>query len=219
MKIKILVCSFLSICFILMTVLYGNCQENDVELIKNLTLIEGKMSNINTLATKFVQEKDLALFEQKLEIKGSLYLRKPSSFAWHIDTPLKQRIVLTGETVQQWDEDMNQVQKINLASNPSFSIITDQMRRWVSGSYLSLVDEYEIEIIQISPVKLKFIPFENSMAFKMIKSIVILFQKDEKYIDIIFISETNGDSTKFQFIETSINVKLDPRVWKVKIGD
>ncbi|MCD4781860.1 MAG: outer membrane lipoprotein carrier protein LolA [Candidatus Omnitrophica bacterium] len=197
----------------------GYCQKTDVDLIKNLKLIESKMSNINTLTTKFVQIKDLSLFKQKLEIKGSLYLKKPSSFAWHIDVPLKQRIILEKNIVKQWDEDTNQVQKINLDKNPSFSIMTDQMKRWVSGSYLSLVDEYEIEIVQSSPIRLKFTPLENSMAFKMIKSIVILFQEDETYIESIVISETNGDSTKFQFLETSLNVALDPQAWKIKPSD
>ncbi|MDP8266451.1 MAG: outer membrane lipoprotein carrier protein LolA [Candidatus Aceula meridiana] len=216
LKIRVLI---LTILFIFISALDGICEESNSTLIKDLKSIEEKMSNITTLSTQFIEEKNLALFDQKLLIKGSLYLQKPSSFAWHISSPLKQRIILTGDVVAQWDEDTNQVQKINLASNPSFNVITNQMKRWVSGSYLSLIDEYKIEIMQSSPMKLKFVPFENSMAFKMIKRIVILFQEDEKYIDTIDILETNGDSTKFQFLETSLNVNLDPRVWKVKTSD
>ncbi len=208
------------ICLILGFVLFpggaGFCQNHDSELIENLRRIENKMSNINTLATKFVQEKNLALFDQVIEIKGSLYLKKPSSFAWHIESPLRQRIILNDTMMKQWDEDTNQIQKINLANNPSFSVVTEQMKRWVSGSYLALVGEYKIEILQFSPLKLKFTPNQDSMAFKMIDSIDILFQDDEKYIDTINIFETNLDSTKLQFLETSLNEVLDSSVWKVR---
>ncbi len=216
LKIRVLI---LVILFSLASALDGVCEEANSNLIKELKLIEEKMSNITTLSTQFIEEKNLALFDQKLLIKGSLYLQKPSSFAWHISSPLKQRIILRGNVVVQWDEDTNQVQKIDLTSNPSFNVITDQMKRWVSGSYLSLVDEYKIEIMQSSPIKLKFTPFENTVVFKVIKSIMILFQKDEKYIDTIDILETSGDSTKFQFLETSLNLKLDSQVWKVKTSD
>jgi outer membrane lipoprotein carrier protein len=211
--------SILMFCLILLNPFSGDCRENNDDLIKKLMQIEEKMSTIETLETQFVQTKDLSLFAQTIEIKGSLYLKKPSSFAWHIDVPLKQRIVLEDNMVTQWDEDTNQVQKINLARNPSFSIITDQMKRWVSGSYLSLVDEYAIDIIQESPMKLRFTPLEKSMAFKMIKSIEILFQEDEKYIKAIDISETNGDSTKFKFFATDLNRKLKTQVWKVRPND
>jgi len=200
-------------------VLSGICKEANSNLINDLRIIEEKMSSITTLSTQFIEEKNLSLFGQKLTIKGYLFLRNPSSFAWHISSPLRQRIILKDNVVMQWDEDTNQIQKINLTSNPSFNIIANQMKRWVSGSYLSLIDEYDIEVIQSSPMKLKFIPFKNSMAFKMIKNIVILFQKNEKYIDTIDILETNGDSTKFHFLETLINIKLDPQVWKVKASD
>ncbi len=45
----------------------GVCQENSETLVESLKLLESKMANIDTLATKFVQEKDLALFKQKIE--------------------------------------------------------------------------------------------------------------------------------------------------------
>lgn len=195
------------------------CQEKNADLIKSLKLIESKMADINTLSSKFVQEKNLALFKQKIEIKGALYLKKPSSFVWHIDSPLKQRIVLENNIFKQWDEDTNQVQKMNLSKNPSFSVITDQMQRWVSGSYLSMMDEYQIEILQTAPIGLKFTPLENSMSFKMIQNIEIFFQVDETYIDTINILETNGDTTQFKFIETVLNGDLDPGVWKVRASD
>lgn len=216
LKIPILV---LTIFFMFAFVLSGICQESNSDLINDLKLIEEKMSNINTLATQFIEEKNLALFDQKLKIKGCLYLQQPSFFAWHIDFPLKQRIILKGNIVVQWDEDTNQVQKINLSSNPTFNIVMDQMKRWVSGSYLPLVNEYKIEIIQTSPMELKFTPLEDSLAYKMIDSIRILFQDDLKYINTIDIAEANGDSTRFRFFNTSLNTKLDAGVWKVKGGE
>ncbi|MCK4917862.1 MAG: outer membrane lipoprotein carrier protein LolA [Candidatus Omnitrophica bacterium] len=216
LKIRILVLISL---FMFSFVMNGICLDNNSDLINNLKLIEDKMSDINTLATQFIQEKNLALFNQKIEITGFLYLQKPSSFAWHINTPLEQRIILKSNNVVQWDEDTNQVQKINLSSNPTFNIVMDQMKRWISGAYLSLVDEYIVEFKKSEFMELKFFPKDGTMAYKLIKNINIVFQEDEKYIESITINERNGDSTSFIFFETQINIVLDPIVWEVNPRD
>ncbi|MCK5617295.1 outer membrane lipoprotein carrier protein LolA, partial [Candidatus Pacearchaeota archaeon] len=162
-----------------------------------LTSLERKMSKIDTIQTKFVQTKDLALFNQIIEIKGSLFLKKPHMFAWHIDSPLKQIILLEDNRIKQWDEDTNKVQTFSLSENPSFNIAIEQMSRWISGEYLLLTDEYVIEILKKKPIQLKFTPLENAMAHSFIDSITILFQDDEKYIKEIMIQESSGDTTSF----------------------
>jgi len=184
-----------------------------------LISIEDKMSDVSTIQTKFVQKKDLALFNQQIVIKGSLYLEKPSVIAWHIDSPLKQTIILNNTIIKQWDEDTNKVQKISLAKDTSFSVAAEQIKVWVCGSYLSLADEYDIQIIQIEPIGIKFTPLEDSMANSIINSITVIFQKDVKYIEEIIIKEKNGDTMSLAFFDTLINIDIDPSVWKVNSDD
>jgi len=197
----------------------GMNEEISKDVSEFLMSIENKMSNVKTVQTKFVQKKDLALFSQQIVIKGSLFLRKPSMFAWHIDSPLRQTIVLKDKIIKQWDEDTNKVQRISLSKSPSFSMATEQMNIWVSGSYSSLADEYDIEIIQVEPMQIKFIPHETTMTHSIIDNITVLFQEDEKYIKEIIIKERNGDAMSLAFFDTLINVDLDPAVWKVSSHD
>jgi len=48
-----------------------------------LSRLEVKMSDIKTLQTGFVQEKNLAIFDRKIILKGKIFLQKPNLFAWH----------------------------------------------------------------------------------------------------------------------------------------
>lgn len=184
-----------------------------------LMSIENKMSSVKTVQTKFIQTKNLALFNQQIVIEGSLSLKKPSMFAWHIDSPLRQTIILKDKIIKQWDEDTNKIQKNYLSKDPSLSIVTEQMSMWVSGAYVSLTDEYNIEIIQVEPMQIKFTPFQATMTHSIIDNITILFQKDEKYIEEIIIKERNGDAMSLVFFDTFINIDLDPAVWKVNSYD
>ena len=213
-------CELLIVMCILMSfVSPGMSKEISRDVSECLMFIESKMSNVKTVQTKFVQKKDLALFNQQIVIKGELFLRKPSTFAWHIDSPLRQTIVLKDKTIKQWDEDTNEIQRISLSKGSSFSLATEQMNIWVSGSYLSLTDEYNIEIIQVKPIQIKFIPFETTMIHSIIDNITVIFQEDEKYIKEIIIKERDGDATSLEFFDTLINVDLDPAVWKVNSHD
>jgi len=193
------------------------------EIAKNvkecLMSIENKMSGVKTVQTKFIQTKKLALFNQQIVIEGSLSLKKPSMFAWHIDSPLRQAIILKDKIIKQWDEDTNKIQTIYLSKDSSFSIATEQMNVWVSGAYLSLIDEYDIEIIQVDPMQIKFTPFKTTMTYSIIDNITVLFQKDEKYIEEIIIKERDGDAMSLTFFDTVINIDLDPSVWKVNSHD
>lgn len=52
-----------------------------------------KVSDFTTLKAEFVQEKEMALFKDKLVMKGRLYLRKPDRIAWHVDSPVRYSIL------------------------------------------------------------------------------------------------------------------------------
>ena len=98
-----------------------------------------KVSNFSTLKTDFVQEKEMAMFKEKLVMKGRIYLRKPNKVAWHVDSPVRYSVLITDKVIRQWDEDTNKVQEISLAKNPIFQNVLNQLTVWFSGDYSSLL--------------------------------------------------------------------------------
>jgi len=179
-----------------------------------LSRLEKKMSGIKTLKTGFVQEKELAVFKQKVVLKGTVYIEKPARLAWHVYNPVKYVMIMSDDTISQWDEDTGKVQKISLSKNPAFEAAIGQMRVWFSGSYSPLLKDYEISLLREKPVSLKFTPKPATLAGNVIKSVTVDFRKDEQYINRIFIEEKGGDTTSLLFVNTRLNIPVNASVWK-----
>jgi outer membrane lipoprotein-sorting protein len=189
-------------------------QQNDLSALLNT--IGKKVSDFTSLKTNFTQEKEMAMFKEKLVLKGRIYLQKPSKIAWHVDSPVRYSVLITDKLIRQWDEDTNKVQEISLAKNPIFQNVLNQLTVWFSGEYGSLLATNEVRVKQNDPLVLEFIPLEKNISKKVIKSITITFRDDQKYLKQILIREVNGDTTTINFINTLLNVPVDSSSFEVK---
>jgi outer membrane lipoprotein-sorting protein len=189
-------------------------QQNDLSGLLNN--IGKKVSDFTSLKTDFTQEKEMAMFKEKLVLKGRIYLQKPSKIAWHVDSPVRYSVLITDKFIRQWDEDTNKVQEISLAKNPIFQNVLNQLTVWFSGEYGSLLAVNEVRVKQNDPLILEFIPLEKNISRKVIKSITITFRDDQKYLKRIQIREVSGDMTTITFTNTQLNVPLIDGDFEVK---
>lgn len=189
---------------------------DEADIMAMLTRLETRMAEVHSVHAEFVQRKNLAVFDEVLVIRGHIYLKKPGRLAWHVTEPMRYALVITDDTVLNWFEDANEVQKVSLSANPIFKTVIKQMRQWFSGTYTTLVSEYGIEILDRGPIRLKFIPLNNTLAADIIDSVIVAFEQDERYIRRITILEKSGDSSDLMFVNTQLNAPLDDAVWEVK---
>jgi outer membrane lipoprotein-sorting protein len=194
--------------------LYAEVGSQDIDVV--LGNLQEKMSKVLTLQTDFIQEKNLALFKQKLILKGKVFIQKPGMLSWRVFSPMIYSLVINGTTVSQWDEDTNQVQSVSLAKNPSFQVAIEQMQNWFSGAYKSMQDNYNISLLSEHPIELEFIPKDSSLTRNFIKRVVVTFQEDQHYIKKIDVQERNGDSTLLTFINAKLNQEIAAKAWEVK---
>jgi outer membrane lipoprotein-sorting protein len=181
-----------------------------------LARVEGKVSAMRTLRGNFIQEKHLAVLDQPLVLKGTIFMQKPDLFAWHVEEPLRYSMVIQGEVVRQWDEDTERVQEMSLSKNPMFRVAIQQMRDWFSGAYRSMLGEYSVRIVEEDPVSLRFIPLETAFASQVVESVTVVFESDERYVRQIHIVEKGGDSTLLTFVDTLLNTSIAPSAWKLR---
>jgi len=186
------------------------------DLYEVLHRLEDNTSEIRTLKTEFVQEKELAVFKEKIILKGMIFLQKPELFAWHIIEPLSYSMVIKGDILSQWDENTKKIQKISLAKNPAFQVAISQMKDWFSGKYTSMTEDYDIIILKRKPASLKFIPKKNTTVGNVIDSVTVTFRDDERYIHQIYIKEKSSDSTLLTFVNTQLNIPLEAAAWEVQ---
>jgi outer membrane lipoprotein-sorting protein len=218
MKInKIFFISCLFTCFLFLflasTLTAGDEAADITEMLRRLG---ENVSAFKSLKTNFVQEKDLAIFQNKIIMKGRIYLQKPNRMAWHVDEPVKYSVVITDKLIRQWDEDTNRVQEIALSGNPVFQNVLNQLTVWFSGDYISLLKDYNVRILKKSPLSFEFTPKENNVAGKIIKSITIGLREDERYLQQIKILEISGDSTTIIFKDTIFNAPINDQDFEVK---
>jgi outer membrane lipoprotein-sorting protein len=214
----------LLILFLFIPANYCYAEPSGIKIHKNLApdlyevlhRLEDKTSEIRTLKTEFVQEKELDVFKKKIILKGMIFVQKPELFAWHIIEPLSYSMVIKGDILSQWDENTKKTQKISLSKNPAFQVAISQMKDWFSGKYASMTEDYNIIILKRKPVSLKFIPKKNTIVSNVIDIVTVIFRDDERYIHQIYIKEKSSNSTLLTFLNTQLNTSLEAAAWEVQ---
>lgn len=181
-----------------------------------LLQMEKQGSDFNSLKTDFVQEKNLAIFQNRIIIKGRIYIQKSGKVAWHVDEPVKYSVLITDKFIRQWDEDTNRVQEIPLSKNPMFRVVIDQLTAWFSGQYIRLLNDYDVSLINKQPLEIEFRPRESSNVKKIIKAITIKFREDGRYLHKVQFNEVSGDSTAITFNNTVFNAPTSSADFEVK---
>ena len=186
------------------------------DLEEVLSRLEERVSGIQTLKADFVQEKFLAVLDEPLLLKGTIFMQKPDLFSWIVREPLRYSMVIQGEVVRQWDEDTRRVEKISLSKNPVFKMAIQQLRDWLSGAYKSMLGQYEVKVLDRSPISLEFVPRDTALVQGVIDRVTVEFDRDERYIRRIQIHEKQGDRTLITFVNTLLNAPIAPTAWKVE---
>lgn len=180
-----------------------------------LSRIERAFSEVKTIQSRFVQEKELSVFQDKVIMKGRMVMENPGRLAWRVEEPVRYAFLLSEKTLQQWDEETGEVQKISLSSNPAFQIVDSQLRGWFSGRYRELSKEYEVAVLGEDPCRLSFVPRPSSVIAKAVRSVTVELREDLRYLRSIEIVDLNGDRTRYSFEETRLNEPIEPKDWEI----
>jgi len=185
-----------------------------------LETLEKSLSKVRTVETDFTQTKVLKLFKKPIVLKGHMYLAFPDRLAWHVATPLRYSLVLDREELSQWDEDTDEVQRISLASNPTFKTVSQQIRKWFSGKYTVLVKEYDVTVEAKEPeLRLAFVPRAGTLARKALRKVSVTFAADRAYVRTIRFEDTTGDESTLAFTNTKVDQPIPKSAWQPRRSD
>jgi outer membrane lipoprotein-sorting protein len=187
-------------------------------LTSALTVLSTNIAAVESLETRFVQEKRLSVLDHVVTLKGKMYMEKPNRFAWHVFSPIRYSMVMQGETVRQWDAESKHESKMSLQNNPALQVAIEQMQQWFLGDYLRLRSDYRIKLVQEEPIRLTFAPLPGSAASDYVEHVTVQFREDKRYIDRIIVREKGGDETDIQFSVTILDQPIRSEAWNVRLA-
>lgn len=177
--------------------------------------MEQAMADVRTVKTAFVQEKKMALFNHPLVTRGSIWVEPPHRLLWRVESPMRYALALDGSRIRQWDGETGKTTSLSMDGNPVFAAVTEQLNAWFGGRYGLLAQDYDVERQAAAPATFTFVPKPTAPSAKMLESVTVVFREDARYIASIRIADRGGDVTTLTFVDTELNVPLDPKAWEL----
>ncbi|MBP8284960.1 MAG: outer membrane lipoprotein chaperone LolA [Chromatiaceae bacterium] len=164
------------------------------------------LKGLNTLTSEFHQYTLSADGGRMIESEGTFYLQRPGRFRWEYRAPMEQVIVADGDRVWLHDIELDQI------SHQSQSSALDGTPAQLLASN-EPIDRY-FEIFTWDPGDGRdWVELQPKKADGQVTRIRIGFIGEA--LDTLLMEDSFGQITRFSFLDTKRNTKLDPKLFKL----
>lgn len=164
------------------------------------------LKGLNTLTSEFHQYTLSADGGRMIESEGTFYLQRPGRFRWEYRAPMEQVIVADGDRVWLHDLELDQI------SHQSQSSALDGTPAQLLASN-EPIDRY-FEIFTWDPGDGRdWVELQPKKADGQVTRIRIGFIGEA--LDTLLMEDSFGQITRFSFLDTKRNTKLDPKLFKL----
>jgi len=194
-----------------------SAQPKGYSSVKNINAFQQSLAQANnvkqTIQSDFIQVKHLSLLADKIKSKGKFYFKKEDKVRIEYVDPYYYLLVMNGGQIMVKDEQKsNKVNTRNSKTMQSVNrIMIDCMRGTVFQNPDFKVSAYE----NTSGYLLSLVPTNDAMK-KMFKQIDVYMDKKNFDVSRLTMTETGGDYTDMDFMNTQHNVALNEAIFKVK---
>lgn len=194
----------LSISF-LATPTLSSAQESDTARLEALL---SDISSLSAEVTQLIIESDGGVLEESLI---QMHMLRPNGFYWETLDPFPELVVTNGETLWNYQPDLEQVVIEDFNSDES-----ELAAQLLSGNTDALVSDYEIEATTEDNdfISFQLLPIAADSVYSRI---TISFLASE--IESIHISSKNGEQTAWQFGKVERNKGLAMERFEFQVPD
>lgn len=187
-------------------------QETVAECLKR---IETSQKDHKDFTGKFKQEKHIMLFDEIIESSGRFVFRKPNNVRWEYEKPHQSILVISSDGGQKWTETTKKVEKFKLSDDRGLDAVVKQLFTWFKGEFTKLGDDYDVEIAERSPTKLKMTP-KKDIVKKFIAGIEVEFTEKDAAIASVKITEPGDDYVLYTFSDTKLDSGVKDEEFEIK---
>ena len=197
----------LLVCFAI-TTLYVNGQEQKMTAseIAVFTNVSASASAIRTLKADFIQYKHMSFLSKDIETSGKIIFKEPDVLQWQYKKPYNYSILFRKGKILINDEGKKSA--MDAGSSKIFTKINKLIVGTVNGD---LFDEKEFSISYFKTALqngARLVPRDAAIK-KYIKTIELLFDKDDATVSQVKLIESAEDYTRILFKNKVLNAKID----------
>ena len=107
---------------------------------------------------------------------------------------------------------IEKLKEFEVSKEPVIGVISSQVFAWAKGDFKKLKENYQISILNESPIEVKLEPM-SSTEKKYIASIILTFSETDNYVERLEINETKGGCTQITFTNMVMDNLLEEDIF------
>lgn len=157
------------------------------------------LATVETVFTRFVQERHLSLFQEPLRTEGVLCFQKPSRVRWQITAPYESILVSDGQRVAQFERVNDRWKRLDLGLANAMRVVVDQIGAILEGRYAGSSRDYAMSVTNRPEGTRVLLEPQNESMRKMMRAIEIDLEPEGRGTRRIVLREVDGDVTDIRF--------------------
>ena len=178
-----------------------------------LAQISAAMAPVRSVASRFVQERHLSLFNEPLRSEGYLCFQKPGCIRWETTAPYQSILVSDGTAVAQFERADDHWKKLELGLGSALQSVMAQIAGVMDGGYASGRGGYSATVTNDADGPVVVLVPQNETVRKMMAAIEVHIAPDLKATRRVVLRETDGDYTDLIFSGQTVNPTLPPKTF------
>lgn len=184
---------------------------NDLPAFKRQFAIEAK--KIKSIKSDFVQEKNLAVLEEKISSEGKFTFKRENKVRIEYQKPFQYLMIMNGD--EMLVRDNQKENKVNMKSNKLFQQVNKIMVDCVQGTMLENKD-FTVHVFENDKTwLLEMTPVSKSLR-EFFQNILIHVDKKDYSVSSIDMREPSGDNTMIKFVKKELNIPVEDAIFAVK---
>ena len=178
---------------------------------KIIAEINATAKGITSLQCDFVQTKTLSIMDERMVSKGKMVFARPNRFRWQYTSPYDYTFIITDDKVHIAKG--NNKNSIDLKSSQVFQEIARMIAGSVTGRSLTEKKDFDVQIQTTNDTYIALLKPKKSQMRKMFKQIRLTFNKKERIVTQVEMTDANGDVTVIQMQHVVQNEKVDSKAF------
>ena len=185
--------------------------------IKDVTTFEKDFAaatqKVQTIQSRFVQEKELSMLSEKITSKGKFWFKKDNKVRMEYTEPFKYLMVINNDKV--YVKDAQKENRISAKSNKMFQQLNRIMIDCMQGTTLDNPDFKNRIFENRNAWLVELVPVAKGLK-GLFKHINVLVDKKDYMVTSIEMMELSGDNTTIRFMNKELNTNIQDALFIIK---